>query len=153
MFIGSVDQERNAYIYLLLYPHGSDTNISRPKYVQCTTIYTGSQRSHALHQSAPSSSPGRGVPLRCTRSLLLGPLLVTAHNGAVNHPSLYSHITQLMLRTPSHIPHTSSNHLLAYCVSGTVMVIYLPVPNRYHICQLRKLSKDGITNYTLNASW
>ena len=29
----------------------------------------------------------------------------SAHNGAVNHPSLYSHITQLVLRTHSHIPH------------------------------------------------
>jgi len=103
MFVGSVDQERKAYIHLLLYPHGSDITSQDTKYVQSITIYTGFTRSHALHQSAPSSSPGRGIPLRCTRSLLLGPLLVTARNGAVNHPSLYSHITQLMLYALLHI--------------------------------------------------
>jgi len=103
MFVGSVDQERKAYIHLLLYPHGSDITSQDPKYVQSITIYTGFTRSHALHQSAPSSSPGRGIPLRCTRSLLLGPLLVTARNGDVNHPSLYSHITQLMLYALLHI--------------------------------------------------
>jgi len=46
MFVGSVDQERKAYIHLLLYPHGSDITSQDPnmynvlQYIQVHNVHT-----------------------------------------------------------------------------------------------------------------
>jgi len=115
-------------IYLLLYPHGSDTNISRHKYVQSITIYTGSQRSHALHQSAPSSSLGYGVPLRCTRSSLLRPLGLVSWWLLILALSITLHYILILSNSyathyPSHIPHKSHNEVQLILIIMLIIII------------------------------